>query len=228
MSEINRPGRSSGDFRGANPMSPLADTLAAGQSQAGRAGTNVEAGPAPMATHQTVLGFDYLLDLRPQLAGARAIHLSVDDIYAHTCTLVASYNAVQNPDNLFILDAGDASSVSTPLRDFRWLVEYGVAGTKHAVEIDVSEGTVVTLPGATINASLYSIHYSRKLGPQNTQLKSMAHLSTGGTPRAGYVTDRVYCPFQVATDALDLPTIEEQMKRLKAAVCNGEIVAVAP
>jgi len=226
---INRSTRSTGELGGERlPLSPLSDAMSGGAAQSSRTGNDVVAGPAPAAEFQTVNGFAYLKDLRPNLAAQRSVYLSADPVYSASCSLVTSYNAVQNPENTMLLDAADASFVSSPLRDFRWWIEFGVASTKHSMEVDVSEGVVATLPCATINVTLYSTHYTRKLKTQIMELESMAHLSTGGVPRASYVTDRVYCPFQVSVDPLNPPTIEQQLADLKAAVCVGAIGAVAP
>lgn len=211
------------------PATPLADSMARGQSDAGRTGNSfaVTSGP-PQAIFELVNGFQYLKDLRPGNTSGRNIELNADPVYSSQVTVVAAYRAADQGERLNNPGVGDGFFISTPLRDFRAQITFGTGSAQHSVECDISEGIAMSLPCQSVTLAVYSSFFTRSTVPgfsRQLELNCQAHLATGMATRAGQCTDRVFTPFQAPLDLLDPPTIEQWLARLNAALCGRAILA---
>ena len=202
------------------PPSPLADALARGHGDMGRAGNSFEVtSDNPTPIFETVNGFAYLKDLRPGATSARFVEISGDPVYSSQLTLVASYRPTTETERQNNTLAGDASYISTSLRDFRTSISFGNGSTQTHVECDISEGVAISLPGSVVEMSIFSTFFQRNYNYGNQgPLTCQAHVATGLATRPGQVTDRVFAPFQVAVDMEDPPTLRGLLDALKSAL----------
>lgn len=215
------------------PATPLANSMTRGMSSQGRAGNKFSVpNSQPQPIFETVLGFGYLKDLVPDAGSPRMVELQADDIYSAQTTLVISYRQTEGPEVQNFPFSGELARVSTPYRDFRMLVRFGVGSTQVDCEVDVSEGRTLSVPGSVVNVSLYSNQWMRtgsvlSFGPDSRTLETQAHLASGFATVPGCVTDRVLCPFQAEFDPLDPPTIEQWLADLTEAICDQSLITNA-
>jgi len=220
----------SGEMGGAPiPSTPLADALSSGHQGAGRIGQAFEVtGGPPAASFQTVGGFDYLFDLKPQSSAGRNLEIAASPVYSSQITLVASYRPGNQNERLNDPFIGDSGKLSTPLRDFRAQATFGGGTAQCYVELDISEGICLSLPGQSCTLITFSTFYTRyQTGGFTTQkeLLCQAHLASGTTGRPGQVTDRVFAPFQAPLNLLDPPTMEGWLNALRDALCGRTYLA---
>jgi len=206
------------------PSTALADSVSHGSADAGRVGNSFEVPvQPPTASFQTVNGFAYLFDLRPNSFAGRNIELGASPPYSSQTTVVASYRPADEFERDNNPGVGDGFYVSTPLRDMACQISFGAGSAQAYVELDVSEGIAMSLPCQSLTLAIYSTFFMRSGPPgfgTQRKLRCQAHLATGVATRPGQLTTRVFAPYQADLDLLDPPTIEQWIARLEEALCS--------
>lgn len=217
------------------PNSAIAAARHYGEISAGRVGNTVNSSGNPVVRTETVLGFDYILDVEPNLSGSRLINLTAKDDKSAALTLMTSYDAT-TPTETSAADTGPGfSSKQPPERSHALLVQFGSGNARHAFEIDVAEGSTANIPGSQVEVTLLDYTTDRVTGlnrnfstEEARVFVSHGNVSSGAHPFSARVTTRVYCPFQLAVDAGDPPLFDEFLEDLLRANMDRDIVTVVP
>lgn len=208
------------------PPTPLANSLTTGAQSQVRAGNELVSTVLPTPMYETVDGVQYVRDLVPDAGAGRLVELQAEAPFSAQTTLVISYRATDEGEQRNFPASGEQSSLSTSLRDFRVLCQFGNGATRTDVECDICEGNTITLPGAHVNVTIYATHFSRSTTgtAQQRGLKSQAHLASWAGISLASCTDQVLCPFQVEVDLTDPPTIQTHLKNLWQAICERTLL----
>jgi len=211
------------------PPTALANSLTTGRESQVRSGNELSSGRLPVPSYESVNGIPYVRDLIPDAGAGRLIELQAESPFSSQTTVVVGYRSTDEGENQNNGNAGELSYMSTPLRDYRVLCQFGTGATRHDAECDIAEGGTITLPAAHVNVTIYATQFSRNpssVSSQN-QLKSQAHLASWSGVSQSKCTDQVLCPFQVDVDLLDPPTINQHLANLWGAICDRALL-IAP
>lgn len=208
------------------PPTALANSLTTGRSSQVRAGNELASANPPVPVFATVGGFDYVYDLIPDASAGRLVELQSEAVFSGQTTLVIGYRSTDPDEQRNFPDGGELASLSTSLRDFRILAQFGTGNTRHDVECDVSEGSILTLPASHVDVTVYSTFFNRRANQRQRPLKSQAHLASFAGTCAGTVSDPVLAPFQAPLTLTDPPTMQAWLDLLWDAICNESYTAV--
>ncbi len=170
----------------------------------------------------------YLLDLEPDLQGQRNIAVvSNDDSTSHSMTLVASYKERNFEETVPAGELASGEQNTRFERDYKAMIQFGAGEASHTVMIDVLEGMTINIPGSYAECIIFDMTNSKFLASNIfTIYKTQASASAQGHPSLAQYTTKAFCPYQVAFDLLNPPTIEDWKRQLLKAVCEREIVTV--
>lgn len=210
------------------PSTMVSDALRTQESA--RVGNTITISETGVAIFETVNNFPYLKDIKPPESQSETISLDTEPMFSAYCTLVMSYTYNKEQEEKFITGQGDDDELTVGIREHRALIRFGVSAAPHLVEVDVAEGGVVSIPAASCGVSIIDYTFDRDAvkGANGKGLQSQCHMSSGGGASPATYTERVFCPYQVAVDPLDPPTVEGLMEELKLAICERSIVTVVP
>lgn len=212
------------------PNSVIAAAREHGEVSAGRVGNSINSSGLPVIQTEVRLGFPYIFDIIPNLAGSRVINLSAAADKAHTACLMTSYDATVSSEQAF---AGQGPGLEqTPQRSHALLVQFGAGNVRHNFEIDVSEGSVANVPGSHVEVTLLDYTHVRGYAgfdtPSASRLTSHANLAAFGHPFNARLTTPVYCPFQTVLDMAAPPLLDDYLQALVNANQNGDVILANP
>lgn len=209
------------------PSTMVSDALRT--QETARVGNTVAISQTGEAIFQTVNNYPYLKDIKPPETQSETVSLDTEPMFSAYCTLVMGYTYNKTEEEPFITGVGDGDELTVGIREHRALIRFGVSAAPHLVEVDVCEGGVVSIPGSSCGVSIldYTFDRSPVNGANGIGLRSQCHLASGGGASPATYTERIFCPYQVAVDPLDPPTVETLIEQLKLAICERSIVTVA-
>ena len=158
---------------------------------------------------QTTQDRGQFLGVVPRVADRRVISLECDADMASGISLVFSYNAGVPAE----------ASPGLTVREFAAVLEWGTGNGRHVIEIDIAEGTRVSLHTQTVDVSI--VDYSLTPGPGTDywDVENAASVAYLPGSKPAVKTQRVYLPLRpVGLGGGGFLPIEELMDRLVEAI----------
>lgn len=160
---------------------------------------------------QAIPNFGAPNDVRPKTLDRRPVTLETDPDAASGMSLVFSYNANGGGEQVGL--------EPTAVREFAALLEWGTGNGRHVLEMDIAEGTRVTLHTQTVNVSI--LDYSLRPSPEAPYWRLENSASSSYLPGAkpAVKTQRVFRPILFGTggDAAALPPTEMAVRLARAS-----------
>jgi hypothetical protein len=194
-----------------------------------RVGGESEPNAFPGPVRETVGTASYLMDLEPKLEGRRNIAVvSNDDSTSSAMTLVVSYKERNGEEVVPASEVTSSESTTRFERDHKAMIQFGAGEASHTVMLDVVEGQTINIPGSYAEAVIFDMTYEKFISSTvMTVYKTQASASAQAHPSLSQFTQKVFCPFQVALDLENPPTLPEWRKQLLKAACDRTIITVA-
>lgn len=169
---------------------------------------------SPSGWPQAIPDFDAPNDVRPKLLDRRPVSLETDADVASGISLVFSYNPNAGGEQFGLEPA--------TVREFAAFLEWGTGNGRHVLELDIAEGTRVTLHTQTVNVLI--LDYSLRPSPETPywRLENAASSSYLPGAKPAVKTQRAYRPnlFGTGGSRVALPPAEMAVRLARASAAG--------